>query len=74
MKDDAAKELLDSVFRHSFDKDRFEQFIAELFNEFTFREASYGVWKEYSEYINRMRLLELIATRKRKRSKSSLSN
>lgn len=51
MKDDAAKKLLDNVFQHSFDKDRFKQFIVELFNEFTFRESSYAVWKEYSEYI-----------------------
>jgi Eco57I restriction endonuclease. len=51
MKDDAAKKLLDNVFQHSFDKDRFKQFIVELFNEFSFRESSYAVWKEYSEYI-----------------------
>ena len=51
MKDDAAKNLLDSVFQHSFDKDRFKQFIVEVFNDFTFRESSYTVWKEYSEYI-----------------------
>jgi len=51
MKDDAAKKLLDNVFQQSFDKDRFKQFIVELFNEFTFRESSYAVWKEYAEYI-----------------------
>ncbi len=51
MKDDAAKKLLDGVFQHSFDKDRFKQFIVEVFNEFTFRESSYAVWKEYAEYI-----------------------
>lgn len=51
MKDDAAKKLLDGVFRQSFDKDRFKQFVVELFNEFTFKTSSYSVWKEYSEYI-----------------------
>ena len=51
MKEDAAIKLLDNVFKKSFDKDRFSQFIVELFNEFQRLPKSWQVWKEYQGFV-----------------------
>lgn len=51
MKEDAAIKLLDNVFKKSFDKDRFSQFIVESFNDFKIQSKSIHVSKEYRGFI-----------------------
>lgn len=47
-----AIKLLDETFNNDFEIDRFSRFIKELFNKFHINQRSWGVWKEYQDYID----------------------
>jgi hypothetical protein len=51
MKEYEATKLLNNVFRKSFDKERFYEFIVELFNGFAIRSKLILVSKEYHDFI-----------------------
>jgi len=53
----STKKLLDNTFNSNFDLNRFIRFIKELFNKFTIVQRSWGVWKEYQDYIDSYQLL-----------------
>ena len=47
-----ASKLLDETFNNDFEIDRFSRFVKELFNKFHINQRSWGVWKEYQDYID----------------------
>ena len=47
-----AIKLLDETFNNDFEIDRFSRFVKELFNKFHINQRSWGVWKEYQDYID----------------------